>query len=82
MTNERIPTLDGLRAVSIALVILGHLGVSIFFVISGFLISSLLVREYEHCGIISLRKFYIRRLFRIFPGFRVGWADCTSAALT
>lgn len=88
---SRIPCLDGLRAISILLVIVGHayqgiyhfdpvepwwtilgngnLGVEIFFVISGFLITSLLLREKEKYGDISLRNFYIRRLFRIFPPF-------------
>lgn len=85
----RIPSLDGLRAVSIALVLVSHgmsgvpitkthlwnfvgrgdLGVSIFFVISGFLITSLLLREEEKAGKISLRDFYIRRSFRIIPPF-------------
>ena len=91
MKSKRIPSLDGLRAVSIALVIVGHLyrtvshvgphtpfwlvagnaslGVSIFFVISGFLITSLLLREHERYAAISLRNFYLRRFFRIFPGF-------------
>ena len=45
------------------------LGVSIFFVISGFLITSLLLREHERYAAISLRNFYLRRFFRIFPGF-------------
>jgi peptidoglycan/LPS O-acetylase OafA/YrhL len=88
---SRIPCLDGLRAVSIALVVFAHawgghfgeapdnplwivltngaLGVEVFFVISGFLITTLLVREHEKYGAISLRNFYIRRLFRIFPPF-------------
>jgi peptidoglycan/LPS O-acetylase OafA/YrhL len=83
--NSRIHSLDGLRALSIALVILGHLGgtrgspvplffenyaefgVRVFFVISGYLITSILLREYEKTGTISLREFYIRRFFRIFP---------------
>jgi peptidoglycan/LPS O-acetylase OafA/YrhL len=82
----RIPTLDGLRAVSIALVLLGHLtgtryfpsglgfmghfanfGVRVFFVISGFLITTLLLKELFRNGSISLRNFYLRRVFRIFP---------------
>src|SRR5256885_3827551 len=84
-TESRIPTLDGLRAVSIALVLLGHLagtknfpqlgplgefanfGVRIFFVISGFLITDLLLRERAKRGAISLPRFYLRRVFRIFP---------------
>jgi peptidoglycan/LPS O-acetylase OafA/YrhL len=79
----RIATLDGLRAVSIALVLASHImgtgavpmvvhlqwvseaGVRTFFVISGFLITTLLLREREKTGKISLRDFYIRRAFRI-----------------
>ena len=93
--SSRIPSLDGLRAVSIVLVIVGHLswnarsqsplltairrglwsqstlGVSIFFVISGFLITSLLVAERESTGKIDIARFYIRRSFRILPAFLV-----------
>jgi len=81
---QRIPSLDGLRAISITLVILSHLvkwkhvsldlggsygalGVHVFFVLSGFLITNLLLREHERSSTISLRDFYIRRAFRIFP---------------
>jgi peptidoglycan/LPS O-acetylase OafA/YrhL len=84
-----IPSLDGLRAVSILLVMIGHcsgtrgfpsglpglvtdhgrLGVQIFFVISGFLITSLLLREKQNVGRISLKLFYARRTLRIFPAF-------------
>lgn len=78
-------SLDGLRAVSILMVITGHLnrswgikwidqllaggnlGVCIFFVISGFLITTLLLKEKVKSGTISLKQFYIRRTFRIFP---------------
>ena len=76
--------LDGLRALSITLVILHHTprfaseflrnlqehgthGVSLFFVISGFLISSLLLREQEQFGRVSLKRFFARRAFRLFP---------------
>lgn len=45
----------------------GGTGVYIFFVLSGFLITTLLVREYEANGSISVRNFYIRRVYRIFP---------------
>lgn len=82
----RIPSLDGLRAISILLVILGHssdsqnaprflsyfshfgnLGVRCFFVISGFLITSLLLKELDKTGSLSMRGFYARRALRIFP---------------
>lgn len=87
-----IPSLDGLRALSILLVILAHSGwylpeniqhnlvfqliigngfhgVAIFFVISGYLITSLLFREADKSGTISLKHFYFRRTLRIFPPF-------------
>ncbi len=84
VTMQRIPSLDGLRAISITLVILSHLvkwkhisvqllggygalGVHVFFVLSGYLITKLLLREYERSSTISLREFYIRRAYRIFP---------------
>jgi peptidoglycan/LPS O-acetylase OafA/YrhL len=77
------PSLDGLRALSVLLVIGGHartvvplkryfsggLGVGIFFVLSGFLITTLLLREELASGSISFGGFYIRRLFRIFPPY-------------
>jgi peptidoglycan/LPS O-acetylase OafA/YrhL len=87
---RNIPSLDGLRAISILLVVIahssenfsrwirlplgtyllfGHLGVSVFFVISGFLITSLLLKEWNATGTIGLKRFYVRRAFRIFPPF-------------
>jgi peptidoglycan/LPS O-acetylase OafA/YrhL len=85
----RIQSLDGLRAISILLVLVGHLegtrnfnlrfsewlgdyanlGVRVFFVISGFLISRLLIDEYATTKTISLYNFYARRTLRIFPAF-------------
>jgi peptidoglycan/LPS O-acetylase OafA/YrhL len=71
--------LDGLRAVSILLVLVLHtnpglwgpanggLGVFIFFVISGYLITTLALREEATRGSLSLRSFYVRRACRIFP---------------
>ena len=47
----------------------GDLGVFIFFILSGFLITYLLLGEYEASGTISLRNFYMRRVLRIFPAF-------------
>jgi peptidoglycan/LPS O-acetylase OafA/YrhL len=103
-----IPSLDGLRAISVGFVVashvtiapgfsafsfltpllsgLGSLGVRVFFVISGFLITRLLLRELESRGRLSLAKFYYRRTLRIFPPFyvfmltvillgAVGWLD-------
>ena len=94
--SRNIPALDGFRAISICLVIAGHifdanfagkaytektytqailgngsLGVTIFFVISGYLITTLLLREFDRLGNISLRHFYIRRAFRILPPYYV-----------
>jgi peptidoglycan/LPS O-acetylase OafA/YrhL len=89
-----IPSLDGLRAISVLMVILGHAswamstrltsntfysvalsnggnGVAVFFVISGFLITNLLLKEFDKTGSISLRHFYFRRSMRIFPAFYV-----------
>lgn len=68
--------IQGLRAVAVLAVICDHLfhrpsggfvGVDVFFVISGFLISGLLLREFERTGSISLRQFYLRRVRRIAP---------------
>src|SRR5687767_13667792 len=88
----RIPSLDGLRAISIGLVLISHmigtrglfipsqvgnifalgeLGVRVFFVISGFLITNILVKEVELTGRINLWKFYLRRTLRIFPPYYV-----------
>jgi peptidoglycan/LPS O-acetylase OafA/YrhL len=74
--SDHIKTLDGLRAVAICIVILSHLthigrfghgGVLIFFALSGFLITARMQREFDSTGTISLRLFYLRRVFRILP---------------
>ena len=89
--KDHLPSLDGLRAVSIFLVLVAHssvcvgcpkivsaffpelamgaLGVRTFFVISGFLITSLLIKEEHKEGFISLSAFYRRRVLRIFPAY-------------
>ena len=87
--------LDGVRGVSILLVLLHHtefitpisfsilsggfLGVDIFFVLSGFLITSLLVEEFDTTGALSFRRFYMRRILRLLPA--VGAVLLFSAAV-
>jgi peptidoglycan/LPS O-acetylase OafA/YrhL len=89
-TEGRIPSLDGLRAISISFVLIGHLagtqyfplsreagkfwnlgelGVRVFFVISGFLITGLLLDEVARSGRIRLGRFFFRRTLRIFPPY-------------
>jgi peptidoglycan/LPS O-acetylase OafA/YrhL len=85
--------LDAVRALAILLVLVDHyqvtdhlfrthpglgaLGVMIFFVLSGFLITGLLLREYDRTGTISLINFYRRRAYRIFPAFYCCWILAT-----
>ncbi|MEH1168211.1 acyltransferase [Micromonospora sp. CPCC 205539] len=76
---RRFPALDGLRALAAVMVIAFHyggqswawltgwIGVHLFFVLSGFLITTLLLREEHRYGKVSLRAFYLRRFFRIMP---------------
>jgi peptidoglycan/LPS O-acetylase OafA/YrhL len=80
LSQKKIPSLDGLRAVAVLLVIFHHLhvpfspegrGVLTFFVLSGFLITWMLLNESERTGDVSIRNFYVRRILRIFPAFYV-----------
>ncbi len=47
----------------------GWIGVDLFFVLSGFLVSSLLFREYQKFGAVNIKRFLIRRGFKIYPAF-------------
>ena len=77
MRRPGIPALDGIRAVAVALVLADHggipgmaggfLGVDVFFVLSGFLITSLLLDELGRSGRIDLANFWIRRARRLLP---------------
>jgi peptidoglycan/LPS O-acetylase OafA/YrhL len=90
LASGRIPSLDGMRAVAIGLVLLAHarrthsfptpvariaarihgeIGVEVFFVISGFLITTLILRERERRGALDVRGFYFRRALRILPAY-------------
>jgi len=71
----------GLQVSPILLEPLGSLGVRIFFVLSGFLISSLLFAEFSATGTISIKHFYIRRFFRIFPAYYAFLAVVTGLSL-
>ena len=87
---NHIPSLDGLRAISIFFVVYDHsviitgknilpeflqifisgkTGVDLFFLISGFLITTILLNEFKQTNCIDLKRFYIRRSLRIFPAY-------------
>ncbi|WP_052255417.1 acyltransferase family protein [Salinicoccus sp. YB14-2] len=76
-SSRYMPGLDGLRAIAVIAIILYHLnprwlpggflGVDTFFVISGYLITSLLLREYHNTQMIDLKNFWIRRFRRLIP---------------
>jgi len=78
-----------MRATAILAVIAYHfqvpvasaLGVIIFFVLSGFLITGMLIKEIKRSGTISIRTFYSRRAYRIFPAFYVCWFVTMGLAL-
>lgn len=85
-----VPALDGLRGIAIAAVCANHFfglpggyfGVDLFFVLSGFLITTLLLEEQDRRGTISLRDFYVRRARRLLPAlaaFLVASAICVLA---
>jgi peptidoglycan/LPS O-acetylase OafA/YrhL len=77
MNKTHVPALDGIRAVAVGLVLFQHagvpgfreggLGVDVFFVLSGYLITRLLTREIDQTGTLKLATFYLRRLRRLTP---------------
>ena len=78
LKESQLAGLDGLRAIAAFMVVFFHFGVPfvsggagvlMFFVLSGFLITWLLLRENDAQGTVSLSKFYMRRSLRIFPAF-------------
>ncbi len=78
LSRRRLPALDGLRAVAVFTVILYHfgfvsipgdLGVNAFFVLSGFLITWLLLQEFNRTGHLAVGEFYARRMLRIAPAY-------------
>jgi peptidoglycan/LPS O-acetylase OafA/YrhL len=81
---QTIPSLDGIRAVSVLIVVLAHsgieapvpggLGVTIFFFLSGYLITTLMLTENERTGRINILQFYARRMFRLMPPLFVSLA--------
>lgn len=80
---KHIPAFDGIRGIAILFVIIFHLpipeitsfsrggflGVDIFFVLSGFLITSILLKEQSKTGKISLKNFFLRRSLRLLPAY-------------
>ena len=85
------PEIQALRAVAIGCVVLyhfwpaalpaGYVGVDVFFVVSGFLITGLLLRDAERFGRVRLREFYVRRVRRILPAALVVLTACAVATL-
>jgi peptidoglycan/LPS O-acetylase OafA/YrhL len=79
LAGSHLPALDGMRMIAVVTVILSHvgypvpadLGVNVFFVLSGFLITWLLLKEQARTGAVSLKKFYLRRAFRLLPAYYV-----------
>lgn len=85
--SRHIPELDGIRGIAIIAVLIHHqltpfslsggfLGVDLFFVLSGYLITSLLLAEFEQTETISLKKFYMRRVLRLGPALGLYLIAC------
>lgn len=83
---SRIPALDGIRTIAVLLVMCAHggldrvipggLGVTVFFFLSGYLITSLMRSENRQTGTVSLAQFYIRRFIRILPPLYISLVLC------
>lgn len=77
VNTQRIPSLDGIRAIAITIVFFSHvgfgsiipggLGVTIFFFLSGYLITNVLIREAAETGSVKFSAFYLRRALRLLP---------------
>ncbi len=88
MKHPYYPALDGLRALAVGIVLCAHggvpyfrsggVGVDIFFVLSGFLITTILVTEEARTGGINFRNFYVRRCLRLMPA--LGLTGAVTAA--
>ncbi len=89
--SRHVPELDGLRGVAILSVLIHHqltpfllqggfLGVDLFFVLSGFLITGLLLAEFDNTKSISLKNFYMRRLLRLGPALALYLLACVVVA--
>ena len=75
--KRHVNSLDGLRGLAVVLVLIHHctygifiggwIGVDIFFVLSGYLITSLIQAEYQKTGGLNFKNFYIRRVLRLYP---------------
>ncbi len=90
-TRRRWPGLDGLRALAVLAVLGFHfapgavpggfLGVDVFFVLSGYLITRMITTEYLRTGRLGFRNFYVRRARRLLPGLAVVLATTLAAAV-
>lgn len=91
LSGAYMPGLDGVRAYAVAVVVLFHcaapgfaggwIGVDVFFGLSGFLITGILVAEIDRTGSLSLRRFWQRRLRRLAPALVLLLAFCVVLAL-
>ena len=96
LRRARFPSIDGLRCLAVVPVVWHHatprplagllgsgpLGVELFFAISGFLITTLLLRERRAAGVVAVGRFYTRRALRIFPAYYLVLGLTTIRALT